>query len=208
MTANRDLKRRVRDRQAETGESYMTALQRVLAQRETSSSTAIQTVEFIDASDLAEVAGLRCQVALSPPVAHGVDVAQTLAAFRQMLVATQHDPLLRLMRSVALGGESAPFELTAASVQEGAAFVRRLRAGLGGVSDSGRMLALRAVPRAASGKPVPLPADSIVLFSLRLTPTFVPVTRPPLLIVTSIDETVNDPLTDLIKEMRARRVVL
>ena len=30
MTANRDLKRRVRDRQSHTGESYMTALQQVL----------------------------------------------------------------------------------------------------------------------------------------------------------------------------------
>ena len=44
MTANRDLKRRVRDRQAQTGESYMTALHHVLAQRDPSSSSAIPSV--------------------------------------------------------------------------------------------------------------------------------------------------------------------
>src|SRR3954467_15353335 len=124
MTANRDLKRRVRDRQAHTGESYMTALQQVLAQRPSSLSTSIATVEFIDVSPVAAAAGLRCQVSASPAVAHGVDVGQTLAAFRQMLITTQLDPALRLMRAVALRGETAQYELTIASSQESVAFVR------------------------------------------------------------------------------------
>jgi hypothetical protein len=203
MTANRDLKRRVRDRQAETGESYMTALQQVLAQRPSSLSRSILTVEFIDVSEAAEVAGLRCRVSASPPVAHGVDVAQTLAAFRQMLVTTQLDPSLRVMRTVALRGDNAQYELTAASFQESVAFVRRLRAGLGGVAEHGRMLALQAVPRAASAAPL----DSTVLFTLGLTPSFCATVRPPLLIMTSLDETVNDPLIELVKELRAKRVM-
>jgi hypothetical protein len=238
MTANRDLKRRVRDRQAHTGESYMTALQRVLAQRPGSIPSAIPTVEFVDLTELAESLNLKCQVVASPALVRIIDVKPTLERFREMLVVTRHDPALALVRSVALRGEHIQFEVTHASANEGVAFIRRLQAGLGGVSANGRILALRAVPRPmphgappASGGSPPVALDELgqvidvlytghanrgsqpvaldepmALFSIWLTPSFVTKTRPPMLIATSLDEIVNDPLIDLVRELRGQKV--
>jgi hypothetical protein len=149
MTANRDLKRRVRDRQAQTGESYVTALQRVLAQRPSSIPSAIPTIEFVDLTGLAASLQLRCRLSASPELARIIDAKPTLERFHEMLVVTRHDPALSLVRGVALRGEHVELGMTPASLGEGATFIRRLRAGLGGVSASGRMLALRAMPRPA-----------------------------------------------------------
>ena len=59
MTAKRDLKRRVRERQAHTGESYMTALRHVRNRRtgeresEREGEGAVPVVEMIDVSEIA-----------------------------------------------------------------------------------------------------------------------------------------------------------
>ena len=136
MTANRDLKRRVRDRQAQTGESYMTALHHVLAQRPGSIPSAIQTVEFVDVTEVAAVLGLKCRIAVSPALVHTIEVERTLERFRDTLIACGRDPALLLMQSIALHGEHVHFPLTPASgfqeVHAAVRFVERVLAGLGG----------------------------------------------------------------------------
>jgi hypothetical protein len=229
MTANRDLKRRVRDRQAQTGESYMTALQRVLAQRPSGIPSGILTVEFVDLTEFAASLGVKCRVSASPGLAHSVDLEQTLSRFLEMLVTTQQDQMLSLMRAVVLRGEQIQVEVTPASAYEGPAFIRRLQAGVGGVSANGRMVALRAVPRSAppagrgsdelgqfievlhtgtaGGGSQPVAVDApIVVFSLWLAPTFLLTTWRPLLIAMLLDEIVNDPLIDLVRELRGNTV--
>jgi hypothetical protein len=76
MTANRDLKRRVRDRQSSTAESYLTALRPVLARRPGGIPSVIPTVEFIEVSGVATRLGLKCRLTVSPglgfhPPRHG-----------------------------------------------------------------------------------------------------------------------------------------
>lgn len=204
MTANRDLKRRVRDRQAHTGESYMTALNHILAQRPSSAiPSAIPTVEFVDASAVAAALGLKCQVSLSPRLAHTIDVEATLERLCETLAATQDDPALAVVRTIAVLGQhvAAPPSLSAfQDFRDTLLFVRRLRAGIGGVSHDGRMLGLRAVARPAPAEPPrgrdPAPADRLVLVSPWTIPTFAVVDRPPLLIITSLEETVPDAVFD------------
>jgi hypothetical protein len=229
MTANRDLKRRVRDRQAQTGESYMSALHHVLAQRPGSIPSAIPTVEFVEVTEVAAALGLKCRISVSPTLVHAIEVEQTLERFRDTLVAAGRDPALLLMQSVALYGEHVYFPVPAPAfheVQDVVRFVERVLAGLGGpnvlvgpspgfhvvqgaarsaeralaglgrVSGNGRMLALRAVPRAASsaGPPAsersqPAMADQpIAVFSPWSVPTLATVVRPPLLVVNTLDE--------------------
>jgi hypothetical protein len=203
MTANRDLKRRVRDRQAHTGESYMTALNHILAQRPASAiPSAIPTVEFLDVSTVAAALGLKCQVSLSPLLAHAIDVEATLERLCETLAATQHDPALAILRTIAVHGQqvASPAQLGFQEVRDALLFVRRLRAGIGGISDNGRMLGLRAVARAAPGESPagsdPRASDRLVLISPWTIPSFAVVDRPPLLIITSLEETVPDAVFD------------
>jgi hypothetical protein len=163
MTANRDLKRRVRDRQAQTGESYVTALQRVLAQRPSSIPSAIPTIEFVDLTELAASLQLKCRLSASPALARIIDAKPTLERFHELLVVNRRDPALSLVRGVALQGEYVELGMTPASLRDGAAFLQRVRAGLGGVSANGRMLALRAVPRSASPGAAPASRGSQVV---------------------------------------------
>jgi hypothetical protein len=202
MTANRDLKRRVRDRQEQTGESYMTALQHVLAQRGDSIPSAIPTVEFIDVTEVAAALGLKCRITVSPELAHAIDVERTLERFRDALLATSRDPALLLMQTIALHGEHVYFPMAAGSgfqgVQDAVRFVDRVLAGLGGISHNGRTLALRAVPRGAPGQPpgsdrpgaaAAAAADEpYALFSPWSVPSLAVIDRPPLLVVNTVDE--------------------
>src|SRR5215470_15451991 len=100
MTANRDLKRRVRDRQSSTGESYMTALRHVLAQRPDDLPSAIPTVEFIDVSAAAAGLGLKCSMTVSPGLIHEIDVDATVRRFRDILLAEPRDPSLDVLRGM------------------------------------------------------------------------------------------------------------
>ncbi|HWO26708.1 MAG TPA: hypothetical protein VNO30_48595 [Kofleriaceae bacterium] len=78
MTDRRDLKRRVRARQERTGESYMTALRHVQAQR----PSAIPTIERVDLTELGAPLGMKCRIAMFPELADRVDAATMLAQLR------------------------------------------------------------------------------------------------------------------------------
>jgi hypothetical protein len=110
------------------------------------------------------------------------------------------------MRTVALRGEYvAPSPaLTFQEIQDTARFVKRVRAGLGGVNASGRVLALCVVPRAAPGdpragdpaRPAAAPEEPSALFELWWAPLLVGSSRPPLLVITSLEESVIDQVLD------------
>ena len=195
MTANRDLKRRVRERQARTGESYMAALHHVRAQR----PIHIPTVELLDVTATAAAVGLRCRVSMGPRLAHRADVRATLQSFHDLVASSASNRSLFLMRSVALFDVNATVSDLSGAIQEGHRFARRVRAGLGGVSDHGRLLALPWVPPTNRAPATTDPAlDSasyhLAVYALWMSPAFVPCARPPLLLVTTHDEfTADDP---------------
>jgi hypothetical protein len=155
MTARRDLKRRVRERQARTGESYMTALRHVLDNR-----PAVPVVELIDITDIAAALGIACKARLTPTLADRIDAASALRQLRDALVATLHDPALDLMRRVVLGGESPTIKPTSIDTRR---FMTRVRAGIGGVAEHGRLLALAVDGRRGHG-------PEMVVFLLLLSP--------------------------------------
>jgi hypothetical protein len=178
MTAKRDLKRRVRDRQAHTGESYMTALRHVRnrrpGERESEGEGAVPVIEMIDVSEIAAALGIQCSVILSPTLADRIDVATVLRQLRDALAATERDPAFALMRAV-LRGENPVAPRGTGEVHR--RFMARARAGIGGISEHGRMLAL-----AVSGRR----GIEMVLFMLRVT-TVRHVRIQPALFVGSLD---------------------
>jgi len=170
MTEKRDLKRRVRERQARTGESYVTALRHVLGQRETS----VPVVELIDVSDLAAPLGIKCRVVMAPSMVGRVEPTAMLTQLRDALLTTANDPELALMRAVVLAGErpTKPPLLVFDS-----RFLARLRAGIGGVSEGGHTLALSVAGQSAT---------ALVVFFLRLISVKYS-DRAPMLMVAPVD---------------------
>lgn len=169
MTAKRDLKRRVRERQGRTGESYMTALRHVLDQR----PSAVPVIELIELSEVAEAMGIRCQFRMAPALADRIDAVGALRRLREALLATERDPAFDLMRRVVLHGE-APVVRTI-GVDAGRRFMARVRAGIGGISEHGRLLALMV-----DGRHGP----EMVVFSLWLSPVHYVPYRPSLILGT------------------------
>jgi hypothetical protein len=185
MTAKRDLKRLVRERQDRTGESYMTALRQVRSQR----VPAVPVVELIDLSEIAEALGIKCRVRLQPSLAERIDAAAVLRQLRAALLATVRDPAFDLMRSVVLHGECPPGRPP--RVDEVRRFLVRVRAGVGGISGHGRLLALTVDGRRGA---------ELVLFFLWLPPTsYTPF--PPSLFLTAADGGIYE-LGDLRLEWR------
>lgn len=148
MTAKRDLKRRVRDRQARTGESYMTALRHVRDQRPAADpapaaearTAAMDVSEMFDITEIAAALGVKCRVRLAPGLAPRIDAASVLRQLRTALTATERDRQFDTMRAVVLRGEQ-----RLGQPLDGHAswrFAERLRAGIGGISDTGRLLAM------------------------------------------------------------------
>jgi hypothetical protein len=135
MTAKRDLKRRVRERQTKTGESYMAALHHVRDQR----PNAVPVVELVDVTEVAAALGIKCIVRVEPRLAERIDAAAVLRRLCSALLATTGDPAFELMRSVVLRGES-PQART--EFYETWQFMERVRAGIGGISEGGSLLAL------------------------------------------------------------------
>jgi hypothetical protein len=175
MTEKRDLKRRVRDRQAEAGESYMTALRHVLSQRP--QSNAVPVLEMVDISEIGAPLGMKCAIKMVPALAGQVDLAAMLIQLRDALISTANDAQLWLMRAVVLAGEHPRLPLEPTDPRP---FLTRVRAGIGGVSETGRMLALPINGRSGA---------VMVIFWLWLMPvTFTYINRPPYLIVTTIDQ--------------------
>jgi hypothetical protein len=144
MTRKRDLKRRVRERQARTGESYVTARRGVVAQRESSSEpTPIDVDVAIDVTEAAQALGLKCRVLIYERLARDVDPVRALAVLRDVLDATTDDPAMDVMRGV-IAGNVAKAPHRPFRERE---FLLRVRAGLTGVSLDGRVLALHVEGR-------------------------------------------------------------
>jgi hypothetical protein len=140
MTKKKDLKRRVRERKAMTGESYTAARAHVVAQAER--APAIQVEELLDVSAPAATLGFRCQVLASSAL---VPARRILERLCDALRATESDLELEGLRALAFRGERfEPQSPRAVLAWERliAGFLRRVRAGIGGVSPSGDMLAL------------------------------------------------------------------
>jgi hypothetical protein len=143
MTAKKDLKRRVRERQAKTGESYATARARVTASTE--KPPAIPVVELIDASEDAAKLGLQCDVLVSPGLAERIAPVRILERLRNALIATDDDPQTRVLRSVVLRGE-APVGSRRNQPdwwEDVRRFFARAQVGIGGFTDAGNMMALQ-----------------------------------------------------------------
>ncbi len=98
---------------------------------------------MVDLGDEAARVGLKCRVLMTPDLTRACGAA-AVEKLRDALHATQDDPATRHFRAVALAGErrlperGSPTQLLA----EGRRFMTRARAGIGGVSDGGSMLAL------------------------------------------------------------------
>lgn len=171
MTAKRDLKRRVRERQGRTGESYMTALRHVLDQR----PSAVPVVEMIELSEVAAALAIQCRVRMSPVLADRIDAVGALRRLREALLATERDPAFDLMRRVVMHGEAPVARMTRVDV--GRRFLERVRAGIGGISEHGRMLAL-----VVDGRRGP----EMVVFMLWLAPVpYIQGYRPSLILATA-----------------------
>jgi hypothetical protein len=88
MTAKRDFKRRVRERQARTGERYTTARRHTLAARASDLPTAVPVVQLHDVSGEAARLGFRCQIAMAPALSERAATAAVLTGLRDALIAT------------------------------------------------------------------------------------------------------------------------
>jgi hypothetical protein len=142
MTAKKDLKKRVRDRQAHTGESYTAALAQVLARRPAGEPLLI---ELADLTAEAAALGLHVRrVYASPPVLEQIDGPSALAQLRDALRTTDGDADTELLRSVLLAGArpTLPRRPGTRSLIELRRFVSRVQAGIGGPNQHGTMLAL------------------------------------------------------------------
>ena len=159
----------------------MTALRQVQSHR----PPAVPVVELTDLTEIGAPLGLKCRILMLPGLADLIDATGALLRFRGVLLATTGDRSLELLRAVTLRGEPQRLHIRPGVLEEGRQFVARVRAGLSGVSEGGRMLALHV-----DGKQGPM----MVLFLLSMTPDFVPVLRDPALILTSVDGIAADPL--------------
>lgn len=173
MTEKRDLKRRVRDRQGQTGESYMTALRQVLEQREP--SNAVPVLEMVDLTEIGAPLGIKCAIKAVPELSKRVDAAAMLTQLRNALIVTANDPALGLMRAVVLAGERPRVR---PEWQDPRPYLARVRAGMGGVNESGRMLALSVPGRSG---------PEMVVFWLWILPAGFFLDRPPYVIATTIE---------------------
>ncbi len=108
--------------------------------------SAIPVVEMVDLGDEAARLGLRCRVLMTPELPRACGLA-AVEKLRDALHATQDDPATRHFRAIALAGEKRRPEMASARelIAEGQRFLVRARAGIGGVSEGGSMLAL-AIP--------------------------------------------------------------
>jgi hypothetical protein len=138
MTRKRDLKKRVRERQERTGERYTTALQHVRRR-----ALRVPVIELGEMTAEAAAVGIKCRVFAFPDLAEKIGCAALLRRLRDALLDTEGDPATELMRSVVMRGER-PLVAWGSprSLIEMDRFLARARAGLGGVSESGTMLAL------------------------------------------------------------------
>ncbi|HET9991274.1 MAG TPA: FHA domain-containing protein [Kofleriaceae bacterium] len=145
MTAKRDLKRRVRDRQAKTGESYTAARRHVVAaadggERSPPKAEPIPVDAMVDLTATATTVGLRCKVLMPETLATALDPTRVLRGLRDVLLATLRDPTTDLLRAIGLHGDAATVPRARVRDPRQSQFVARLRAGFGATSSDGRAL--------------------------------------------------------------------
>jgi hypothetical protein len=166
MTIKRDLKRHIRERQAKTGESYLTARGHVLAQRP---GDPIPVVEPIDATEAAAQLGLRCRVLIFPKLVARFEIRALLGRVRDAILVCDSD----LLRDLAIHGQSKPMPLRWLADRVATRRYReRVRAGIGGVGHGGYSLALHA--------------DGVAVMC---SAWHFHITRPAALVLTMVDET-------------------
>lgn len=103
----------------------------------------IPVVEVVDVTDRAATLGWRCGVSMTQALSERLDCERAVALLNDVLVRTRDDPKLAAFRAVALKGERPPrLSLPAGASDELQLLVDRARAGIGGVSEGGTMLAL------------------------------------------------------------------
>lgn len=163
MTAKKDLKKRVRARQKQTGERYTTALERV----KRLAKPRVPVVEMPDLTASAATAGLKCRAYCSLAFWNRSDDDQARsslaqAAFErlaQVLRVTETDPSTALLRGALLHGKrwssARAFGLWRAGQLR--SFTERLRLGVRGTSDGGQAIAFEA-PDPCGGAPLVLVA--------------------------------------------------
>jgi hypothetical protein len=162
MTAKKDLKRRVRARQAKTHESYTAALAQVRGAR-----PKVPTVELDDVTAMAAELGIRCKVFTYP----GVDARATLERMRDALRATGGDPATERLSKGLFENRSSDLALAGsmtdamALTQSSRRFLLRARAGIGGVS--GPLIAVNVGDVPVVGALLELPFSRPPLFVLR-----------------------------------------
>jgi hypothetical protein len=141
MTARRDLKKRVRERQAATGERYTAALQEVLQAR---SERQVPVVELVDLTETAAELGLHSRAVISPTLIRQVDGRVVLQRIRDVLLASEGDPRTALFRGVLLRGERLPPRpLTSGhTVMDAQQFLEHAREAVAGVRTLGIFLSV------------------------------------------------------------------
>lgn len=150
MTAKRNLKRRVRERQVRTGESYTAALRHVRDPK----PKPFPVDELFDITDVAAPLGIKCPVKIYSSLSDRVEVVRLLERLRDVLVATERDRAMDVMRAVVLHGRSyqrartTVIRETVATYARRWGFLTRARAGIGGINDEGDMLSMTVEARA------------------------------------------------------------
>lgn len=130
MTQQRDLKRRIRERMAKTGESYTAARSQIVEHK----PPVIPVIEPIDVTEEAVALGLKCKAL----AIDGIDARRALGRLHDVLVSTD-DADLEPLRAVALWGRRpVPARW---SIAEARKFLARARAGIAGVGPNGWLLA-------------------------------------------------------------------
>lgn len=138
MTIKKDLKKRIRERQEKTGESYTTARMHVLNQAP-SEEPKVSQVSLREVTPLVGALEMKGEAFLSPGFPEAL-ARPALERLREVLLATRNEPATRRMHAVLLEGEpdTPDFGSFAREWGETRVFMRNLRLGIRGPSRSGR----------------------------------------------------------------------
>jgi hypothetical protein len=111
-------------------------------------SEPVPVVELQDVSEGAARFGFRCRVAMFPSLIERAEPASVFSHLREVLVGTVGDPSTALLYSVAFLGQRPPRpRRTDRGVAALRQFLQRVRAGLGGTTDDGSMVAFHVAGR-------------------------------------------------------------
>lgn len=113
----------------------------------------IDVVEFDDYTDAGAALGFRCTIAIARALVAIAEPQVLLARLRDLLVSIESDVALDAFRSLALHGVRVQPTIPTDWRKSMSAFAARCRAGLGGVSESGTILAV----------PVSAPTGSVLM---------------------------------------------